>query len=141
MSGIAWGVFWDAFGMVFGQFWEALFGHILAEKKGSRNRLGVIFPGVSMKTKPPRPIPGPNKSDTFRDFVRGFSLGGRRHGRSPPARVNQIRFQVRFLTFFYIFYVFLDMSGIAWGVFWDGFWTVLGGTFWPKKKVLRIGRE
>ena len=35
------------FGMVFGQFWEALFGHILVGKKSSQNRSGVIFPGVS----------------------------------------------------------------------------------------------
>ena len=36
------------FGMVFGQFWEALFGHVLAKKNSSQNRSGVIFPGVSM---------------------------------------------------------------------------------------------
>ena len=35
------------FGMVFGQFWEALFGHILVGKTSSQNRSGVIFPGVS----------------------------------------------------------------------------------------------
>ena len=35
------------FGMVLGQFWEALFGHILVGKTSSQNRSGVIFPGVS----------------------------------------------------------------------------------------------
>ena len=55
---LIWGVFFGhvgdrlgsvlgCFGMVLGQFWEALFGHILVGKKSSQNRSGVIFPGVS----------------------------------------------------------------------------------------------
>ena len=40
----------ECFGMLWVVFWtvlEALFGHILAGKKTSQNRSGVIFPGIS----------------------------------------------------------------------------------------------
>ena len=84
------------------------------------------------------------------DLQRGISpmVGGAASqpgGRGFDSRSVQVRFD--FLHFLMFFKYFLDMSGIAWGVFWDALGCFLDSfgrhfsdTFWPKE-ILGIGWE